>query len=141
MSFDQDPSEQANISGADFALMVDEMNALRAEIEKCAATLPGVHYMDPPDGGSPTVSEQLQRMADDAARYRWLMAKLQAAYDGEVCDDYEVTVTCSMIFGRKEVRRVQAEISWFDERDELLNLSAAIDESMKKENSNVDRTE
>lgn len=34
MSFEQDPNEQANISGADFALMVDEMNALRADAER-----------------------------------------------------------------------------------------------------------
>jgi hypothetical protein len=28
--------------------------------------------MDPPDGGDVTVSEQLRRMAKDAARYVWL---------------------------------------------------------------------
>lgn len=37
------------------------------------ALLPGVYYMDPPDGGSITVLEQLRRMAKDAERYRWLM--------------------------------------------------------------------
>ena len=31
MSFDLDPGEQANISGADFAIMCDELAALRAE--------------------------------------------------------------------------------------------------------------
>lgn len=30
--FDQDPNEQANISGADFAMMVDEMNQLRQQL-------------------------------------------------------------------------------------------------------------
>ena len=34
--------------------------------------LPGVYYMDPPDGGSVTVLEQFQRMAKDADRYRKL---------------------------------------------------------------------
>ncbi|WP_186057748.1 Lar family restriction alleviation protein [Burkholderia gladioli] len=34
--------------------------------------LPGTTYMDEPDGGSPSLLEQLQRMAKDAARYRWL---------------------------------------------------------------------
>lgn len=133
MSFDQDPAEQANISGADLAIMVDGMAAMRAEIEKCAATLPGVHYMDPPDGGSPTVSEQLQRMAEDAARYRWLMNRLQAAYDGEAFENDEPTIYCHMSFGRKEVSRMQAEISWFDVRGEPLNLSAAIDQALTKE--------
>lgn len=39
------------------------------------ALLPGVTYMDPPDGGSVTVLEQFRRMAQDAARYRWLCDK------------------------------------------------------------------
>ena len=37
-----------------------------------ADLLPGVVYMDPPDGGSVTLREQFERMAKDAARYRWL---------------------------------------------------------------------
>lgn len=37
-----------------------------------AKLLPYGYYMDPPDGGSPTVLEQIARMAKDAARYRWL---------------------------------------------------------------------
>lgn len=31
MSFEQDPNEQANISGADLALMVDEIKRLKEE--------------------------------------------------------------------------------------------------------------
>lgn len=45
---------------------------LTAELAECAAELPGSYYMDPPDGGDVTVSEQLRRMAKDAARYVWL---------------------------------------------------------------------
>lgn len=37
-----------------------------------AKLLPYGYYMDPPDGGSPTVLEQVARMAEDAARYRYL---------------------------------------------------------------------
>lgn len=45
----------------------------RLQVEsEFAALLPGVVYMDEPDGGSPTVQEQIKRMALDAARYRWL---------------------------------------------------------------------
>lgn len=40
MSFDQDPNEQANISGADLAIMCDEINALRAEVARLTATAP-----------------------------------------------------------------------------------------------------
>lgn len=35
-----------------------------------AALLPGTYYMDPPDGGSVALLEQLRRMAKDAERYR-----------------------------------------------------------------------
>ena len=48
---------------------------LSAELDKCAAALPGSLYMDPPDGGDVPVSEQLRRMAQDAARYRYLERK------------------------------------------------------------------
>lgn len=47
----------------------------RREILACAAALPGAIYMDPPDGGDVPISEQLRRMAKDAARYRWLRAE------------------------------------------------------------------
>lgn len=36
-------------------------------------------YLDEPDGGSPTVLEQLQRMAQDAAQCRELRSQLEAA--------------------------------------------------------------
>ncbi len=78
-----------------------------------------------------TVGEQVSRMAEDAVRYRWLLKTMQARYDGETSDDYTIDITCSMQYGRRAVRRVQAVISWFDERDEQLNLSAAIDAAMK----------
>lgn len=50
----------------------DQVDTLRAELDACAAALPGPYYMDFPDGGSVTVGEQVARMAKDAARYRWL---------------------------------------------------------------------
>jgi hypothetical protein len=40
--------------------------------EDAARLLPGPYYMDPPDGGDVPLLTQLQRMAKDAARYRWL---------------------------------------------------------------------
>ena len=40
--------------------------------DQISALLPGPYYMDPPDSGSVTVLEQLQRMAKDAERYRKL---------------------------------------------------------------------
>ena len=40
--------------------------------EELSKLLPCSYYMDPPDGGSVTILEQLERMARDSARYRWL---------------------------------------------------------------------
>ena len=49
-----------------------ERNALAREVDACAAALPGPYYMDPPDGGDVPISEQVKRMARDAARIQWL---------------------------------------------------------------------
>lgn len=40
------------------------------EQAELASVLPGTYYMDPPDGGSVTVLEQLHRMAEDARKWR-----------------------------------------------------------------------
>ncbi|WP_070332521.1 hypothetical protein [Pseudomonas aeruginosa] len=50
---------------------IDWFNQIKTEYDECASTIPGVYYMDPPDGGDVSVPEQLRRMARDAARYRW----------------------------------------------------------------------
>jgi hypothetical protein len=56
----------------------------RAEVTAAdlAALLPGTYYMDPPDGGNVTLLEQLRRMAEDAARYRWLRDEDSGVPDG-----------------------------------------------------------
>lgn len=38
--------------------------------DELIALLPGVYYMDPPDGGGVSVYEQLRRMSEDAAKRR-----------------------------------------------------------------------
>lgn len=48
------------------------LDAALRDAERMRALLPGSHYMDPPDGGDVSIEEQFQRMAKDAARYRWL---------------------------------------------------------------------
>lgn len=47
----------------------DEARALNSAM---IAMLPSTYYMDPPDGGSVMPEEQMRRMSQDAARYRWL---------------------------------------------------------------------
>ncbi len=67
-----------------------ELDRLRAENEvlreierDVSNALPGVYYMDPPDGGSVPLGEQVRRMAVDAARYRLLRRKFAIISDGE----------------------------------------------------------
>ncbi len=45
-----------------------EAARLRAELDEIASVLPGVAYMDPPDGGSPSIAEQVRRMRADLDR-------------------------------------------------------------------------
>ena len=62
---------------------VDQNRYLESTLAACAAALPGVYYMDSPDGGDVPVSEQLRRMAKDAERYRLLRRKFAIISDGE----------------------------------------------------------
>lgn len=50
--------------------LVAERDALAREVDACAAALPGPYYMDPPDGGDVPISEQVKRMARDAAYWK-----------------------------------------------------------------------
>lgn len=75
---------------AALGLCIDEIERLRAENEvlreierDVSNALPGVYYMDPPDGGSVPLGEQVRRMAVDAARYRLLRRKFAIISDGE----------------------------------------------------------
>ncbi len=61
----------------------EQLGRHRALSEVAAAALPGVYYMDPPDGGDVSVSEQLRRMAKDAERYRLLRRKFAIISDLE----------------------------------------------------------
>lgn len=67
----------------------------------------------------------------DAARYRWLVAKLQEAYDSNDLEIGDLVVGCSMQYGHRNERCVMGLIRWIDARDEPLNLDAAIDAAMK----------
>lgn len=88
---------------------------LREFEREVVALLPGVYYMDPPDGGSVDPIEQLRRMSEDAARYRWLR--------GDSCPDRSVRWT------QWEVRRWRAPYWTGDLRGS--NLDAAIDAALE----------
>ena len=96
---------------------------LTAELDKCAAALPGAYYMDQPDGGDVSVSEQLKRMAKDAERYRLLRRKFAIISDGE---------------GHAEIRRRGIPMTARDEYrrgygDALEIIAAIIDDARAKE--------
>ena len=66
----------------------DVARDVRLQVEsEFAALLPGVTYMDEPDGGSPTVQEQIARMAMDAERYWWL---LKQAWFQQAADRFDL---------------------------------------------------
>lgn len=69
----------------------DERRAIDSEL---IAVLGGPWYMDPPDGGDVPPLEQVRRMAQDAARWRWFVAglhdqgpKLAASVDAAIQQD------------------------------------------------------
>lgn len=114
-------NNQAEHFEREWYLRGDEIERLRSgrnELEAAISNaLPGVRYMDPPDGGSPSLAEQLRRMATDAERYRWLR--------GDSCMDHSARWT------QWEVRRWDAPIWTNDLR--RADLDAAIDDAMRKE--------
>lgn len=64
----------------------------------------------------------------DAQRFRKLCALLRQGYeDGNTVEGDGLTLYCGMKSGWKSERTVGAEITWRDERDEPLNLAAALD--------------
>ena len=96
-----------------------EVERLRGELNDCINALPGTaYYLDPPDGGSVTIAEQLRRMGEDAARYRWLRG------------GRDVVPVPSMRWSRWEVRHWTGE-AWDTVFTEALD--AAIDAARGKE--------
>ncbi|QND84549.1 Uncharacterized protein ChrSV_2323 [Chromobacterium vaccinii] len=109
---------------------IDAQAARIAELGRDAATrdaelarlLPGVFYMDAPDGGDVPLLEQLRRMARDAARYRWLT---QDAHIGECFTDRGVVL---------EICGTDREIPVLHERaTDRDEVDAAIDAAMEQQ--------
>lgn len=71
--------------------------------------------MDPPDGGSVTVFEQLQRMAKDAERYRWLRDKAVYFTYPEGHPDGTSSPYCCYMIGMGDT-----EPTWGNELDSML---------------------
>ena len=74
--------------------------------------------------------------AECAARYRWLVAKLREAYDGNNLEIGDFVIGCSMRYSNRKERCVMGMIRWIDARDEPLNLNAAIDAARALESTN-----
>lgn len=68
----------------DRALTAAYAEGRRDEQDELASVLPSSYYMDPPDGGSVTVLEQLRRMAADAQKWREQQARTDLAIATEI---------------------------------------------------------
>ena len=55
---------------AELAALRIRAEQAEAELQEMASVLPGVAYMDPPDGGSPSIAEQVRRMRAENERLR-----------------------------------------------------------------------
>lgn len=56
----------------------DRIERLEAEVAAMLAAIPGVRFMDPPDGGDPKPHEEVQRMADALKAAEAEVARLTA---------------------------------------------------------------
>lgn len=63
----------------------------------------------------------------DAERWRKFTSILQSVYDGETFESPMLDVYCRMQSGWKKQRTMQAELRWYDKRDEPLDLGSAVD--------------
>ena len=88
------------------AQLKQERDTLAKEVDACASTLPGPYYMDPPDGGDVPISEQVKRMARDAARFDWYFGRtdkidfmqtyLTGMKDGWTPDQWRAAIDAAM---------------------------------------------
>lgn len=132
---------KADLAAAQRALtnMVAAVDAERKRAERAEADLaavqeilPGVYYMDPPDGGDVALIEQMRRLAKDAERYRWIKKqsiKMATAKDDFYCYDADYTV--SILF-RKRPPSLKGYILVAPQGNEL---DAAIDAALDKQRS------
>lgn len=79
-------------------------------------------------------SADLERLRRDAARYRWLKAALERAYE-ENCqvETSELEVGCFLLSQCRGHRTVLANIRLSDKTDEPLGLDEAIDTALGEE--------
>jgi hypothetical protein len=68
----------------------------RAVTVELLALLPGTYYMDPPDGGDVSIMEQMRRMAEDAARYRWLTNCKQVPWGAFLVNAHEAGIDAAI---------------------------------------------
>lgn len=62
--------EELQSARAELAALYKRAEQAEAELQEMASVLPGVAYMDPPDGGSPSIAEQVRRMRAENERLR-----------------------------------------------------------------------
>lgn len=76
---------------------------------------------------------------EDAERYRYLVTKLQQAYDGDYIEIGPMSLYCYTQSQFKGDRVIRAEITWGDETGESIGLSEAIDHAKRIAEMEADR--
>lgn len=62
--------------------MTDPIAEIEAKLRDASSAIGTVRYMDPPDGGSPTLAEQIERMSADRDALRIEIERLSGALEG-----------------------------------------------------------
>lgn len=83
--------DDATIALREIKSGIAALQASIVELENAICnSLGGEHYLDMPDGGSVAILDQLDRMAQDAARYRYIFNGCTVLLpDGTECEDQQ----------------------------------------------------
>lgn len=91
-------------------------------INEVTAALPGVQYMDPPDGGDVSVPEQVRRMAKDAERRVPLYEAIERAC-GELPDGWTIMLCAEHHAGTVELYGQDGSREEFPTNNERLDYT------------------
>lgn len=97
--------------------------SVESELAEIAAALPGPAYMDPPDGGSVSIAEQVRRMADDVEATRKQLAESRER-EGRMREALRLSRQCLQDANEAENSPIRDTI-WFSKWETLFDYMDA----------------